>query len=258
MSEVVFVRTRYTYDSYSDFFKLAELSGFPVIYVDEIPESGVHDNVYIVSPVNGEWNRGIKTDGRVILWLLEYGFEKPEILGVSEVWVSDNWLANKIGARHVPMGSHPLLNDMPGDRHVRRYDVAWLAYSPPRRGTVYTMLQEHGLNIAPNAWGEQRHNILTQSACMVTAHQLDDFHCMPPLRLALCAAYHLPYISETPFTIAPFTHDHVLTADYGQLADTVAYWTRRMPEQDLREYGHGLFEYLCIENTFRKTVERAL
>lgn len=258
MSDVTFARTRWHYQPYDDFFRLAELSGFPTCFVDEIPKSGAHDKTYILSPINGEWKQGIETDARVILWHLEYGLDRPQIPGLSEVWVSDAWYSKKIGAKHVLMGSHPGLNMRSSDRPVRRYDAAWLAYTPPRRGQVYDWMREAGLSVAPNGWGQERHDILTQSACMVTAHQLDDFHCMPPLRLALCAAYHLPYITETPFAISPFTHEQIITADYGQLADTVAYWTRRMPQQDLKAYGEALFQYLCIEHSFRKTIERAL
>lgn len=258
MSDVYFVRTRHVYDSYVDLFKLAEVSGYPIIYVDEIPKSGVKDRTYILSPLNGEWKDGIQTDGRLIFWQLEYGFDKPEVPGVSEVWVSDSWLANKLSAKHVSMGSHFALNARPADAKPRRYDVAWMAYTPPRRGTVYDMLKENGLTIAPNGWGEERHEALTQSACMVTAHQLEDFHCIPPLRIALAAAYRLPYITETPFALTPFTHEHVITADYGELADKAVYWTRRMPAHDLSVYGASLYQYLCVENTFRKRIEAAL
>lgn len=258
MSDVIFARTRWHYEPYDDWFKLAELSGFSMCFVDEIPKCGVKDKVYIVSPVNGEWKQGIETDARIILWHIEYGFDKPNIPGVSEVWASDSWYAKTLGAKHVLMGSHPALNLRPNDRHIRRYDVAWLAYTPPRRETILTWMREAGLTVAPNGWGQERHAILSQSACMVAVHQLEDFHCMPPLRLALCAAYHLPYITETPFEISPFTHEQVITAGYGSLADTVAYWTRRMPEQDLQAYGEALFEYLCIDHSFRREVERAL
>ena len=33
---IIFTRTRHTYDSYSDFWKLVELSGFNICFVDEI------------------------------------------------------------------------------------------------------------------------------------------------------------------------------------------------------------------------------
>ena len=36
MNEFYFVRTRYDYDSYADFWRLVRISGFPVRYVDEM------------------------------------------------------------------------------------------------------------------------------------------------------------------------------------------------------------------------------
>lgn len=256
--DVWFARTRYVYAPYGDFFELARLSGFPICYVDEIPREGVKDRTYIISPLNGEWNQGIQTDARLIFWQLEYGHERPNIPGVREIWVSDSWYANLLGAKHVLMGSHPALNPRPGDRRGREYDVAWLAYAPPRRNQILDWMRESGLTIAPNAWGVERHQVLSRSACMVTAHQLEDFHCMPPLRLALCAAYHLPYISETPRQISPFTHDQIITATYGELAERAVYWTRRMPEHDLAAYGERLYQYLCIDHSFKAMIERAL
>ncbi len=36
MAEITFVKTRHVYDSYTDFWRLVELSGFPTIYYDEL------------------------------------------------------------------------------------------------------------------------------------------------------------------------------------------------------------------------------
>ena len=53
MSDPIFVKTRYHYDSYSDFWKLVELSGFKTVYIDEIDFS--EECLYILSPMNGEY-----------------------------------------------------------------------------------------------------------------------------------------------------------------------------------------------------------
>ncbi len=77
MTEIIFVRTRHVYDSYWDFWKLVELSGFETCYVDEVKIE--KDNIYIVSPMNGEWRPHINNqhqakkpvNAHLIMWNLE-------------------------------------------------------------------------------------------------------------------------------------------------------------------------------------------
>ncbi len=81
MTEIIFVRTRHVYDSYWDFWKLVELSGFKTCYVDEVRME--KDYIYIVSPMNGEWRPHINNEHKrlieegksigahLILWNLE-------------------------------------------------------------------------------------------------------------------------------------------------------------------------------------------
>lgn len=257
MTDVIFARTRYHYQSYTDWHELIRLSGFPLIYADEInPDS---DNIYIYGPDNGETLPGWPgARARIIHWQLEWSLEAPLREGVRERWVGDNWYADQIHARYVPAGSHPNLNLRPDERLPRAYDVAWMAYTPPRRGQILTDLNERGLRVAPNAWGEERHVTLLQSACMVHVHQWPEFPCLPPLRLALCAAYRLPLLCEMVYDDAPFAPWHLLKYRYGDLADYAARMTRHSPPEVLAEYGEALYQYLCVDNPFRKRVEGAL
>ena len=76
MAEITFVKTRHVYDSYTDFWRLVELSGFPTIYYDEMDlrQSGV----FIISPTNGSVEQHLENhvndfprNAHLILWNLE-------------------------------------------------------------------------------------------------------------------------------------------------------------------------------------------
>ena len=87
---IKFIKTRYQYDSYIDFFRLAELSSFETIYVDELDVS--QDGVYITAPVNGEWRPHIDNQSKkarnahLILWNLE----RPSGTGSVRQYAKDN------------------------------------------------------------------------------------------------------------------------------------------------------------------------
>lgn len=52
MPEIIFARPRWDYNSYTDFYRLIELSGYPLIFFDEIdPDSS---NCYVMTILNGE------------------------------------------------------------------------------------------------------------------------------------------------------------------------------------------------------------
>lgn len=204
MGEIIFCRTRHTYDSYRDFWRLVSLCRYPVIYVDEIPDAGVKDNVYIVTPLNGEWQSGIKTDARVVLWDLEWRGGLAVVPGVTEVWSADRFYANKIGARHVPLGSHPQLVPDRDWANPPAFDVAMLAYMTHRRQLIGDGLTERGLRRAPNAWGQERDFILRRSRALMHVHQLDGVPTLAPQRFALAAASAAFLISETVADPWPF------------------------------------------------------
>lgn len=260
MSDIVFARTRHTYESYADYFRLIELSGFPLIYIDEIPQEGVKDNVYILTPANGEWQHGIQTDGKVIHYQLEWCTHPNDSPisppGTSETWSMDKWQSERIGARYVPIGSHPgLVHEPLHGRCQPDYDVALLSYMTNRRKQAAYDLNMRGLRIAPNGWGSERHHILRRTSAMLHIHQHDDVPGVAALRLALAAAYQLPVITEACADYGIFTHTHLLMSDYANLADFVQMWTRRNEARILEDYGRALHSLLCVEKTFRKVIE---
>ena len=81
MTDIIFAKPIHQYDSYTDFWRLAELSGFPIIKADEIELT--NPAVYITAPFNGDWQEyifgqikqrskfGLIHKAHLIVWNLE-------------------------------------------------------------------------------------------------------------------------------------------------------------------------------------------
>lgn len=260
MPDVIFARPRWNYDSYQDLYRLIALSGFPLIYFDEIDPAS--DNTYICTTVNGENEHGWDAPkARIIVWDLEWRLESeyPRIPGVAEMWAADKWYAEHVGVRYVPMGGHPGLKLWDEYRPDVQYHAAYLGYMIPRRQQIWTELKERGLRLTPTAaWGEDRHRMLMQSACYLHVHQLVGAPGMPPLRLVIAAAYSLPFITETVRDFGIFGYTHFMQTAFPQLADFVRMWTLEGDGNRLRDYGLALHDLLCRDLTFRRSVEQAV
>lgn len=256
MNNVIFARPRWNYDSYTDLYRLIALSGFPMIYFDEIdPQS---NNTYIMTIVNGENQNGWKKAGaRIILWDLEWRLEGdyPNIPGVSETWASDRWYADTINAKYVPMGSHPDLPNKPLEDCPRQWHVAMLSYMTNRRTHMANILKRSQVRISPQGWGDERHDILQQTHIMLCVHQRDEAPTIAPQRWALAAAYKLPMICESVHDTGVF-EGYGLFADYDDIPDTIDEGFAK--PQQLSRYAEQLHELLCKKMTFRKCVEAAL
>lgn len=268
MSNVYFVRMREMldgyYDGYRDYFRLAELSGYPVIWLDEIdPQS---DNTYILSPLNGSWHNGWESPkARIVLhdleWRLSEGghtWDKNELTippGVAEVWASDKWYANIIGAKYVPLGSHSGLveGNPPTADH---FDVTLQAYIWGRRNTLCDNLVKEGLTIAPSKWNPDRDALLKNTTAFLHVHQWEGIATVAPLRFAIAAAYAMPLISE-PVQDRDLFDGVVLFCDYDAMPAYAKTLTRRW-QAELRERGQALHNLLCVDNSFRSFVEAAL
>lgn len=270
MSDVYFVKMREMldgyYDSYRDLFRIAELSGYPVIWLNEIdPDS---DNTYILSPLNGSWTHGWQNPkARIILldleWRLSSGghtWDVNELVippGVSEVWACDKWYADIIGAKYMPLGSHPGLveDNRPAESH---FDVAPLSCQSQDGGRQHMMdlLTKEGVTITPNAWNPDRDALLKSTTAMLQVHQWRSIRTLAPLRVAIAAAYGLPLISEQVEDRGMFD-GIVLFTSY----DAMPAYAKTMTERyqgELKERGQTLHELLCVEHSFRKCVEAAL
>lgn len=265
MSQVYFARPRTPYDSYSDLYRLIELSGYPLIHFDEVdPES---DNIYILTLLNGENNHGWEGSPRasIVLWDNEWRLKESDYAwsesdltippGVSRVWASDRWYASRINAEYVPLGSHPrLVGETAADG--QGWDVAPLSYRSGRRSFLIDRMFERGLSIAPNAWGEERDALLKECKTVLHIHQHDKVPTVAPLRYAIAAAWHKPLISEDVYDRGIF-EDSVLYATYDTLTDYTALMVRRYPEL-LRDKADELHDMLCVSNSFRSYIESAL
>jgi hypothetical protein len=265
--DVFFAKTRYHYDSYKDFWKLVELSGFQTCYVDEIDID--RDALYITSPVNGELRPHVThrreiSKGPQACTIVWWNLERPgtkiacdtdEILQyVDRIWVSDSHYASMDPRlEHVVMGSHPdlRLSPEPIERH---WDWTHMSYTSFRRDPIYGQLRQRGLKEGHNGWDEERDRVLRASHLMLNVHQ-DDHQIGEPLRFVVCAAYSLPVVSETirdPSPLKPGIHyDEV---PYDRLVDRVA----ECREADISALGQALHRALCVDRTFRSSVEEAL
>jgi hypothetical protein len=272
----IFARTRYVYDSYSDFWRLVELSGFETCYTDEIDLE--RECIYIVTPINGELRPHVRhrkstlkgaQRAQIIVWSLERPDSgdlkgksveqavldaNSEILNyVTRIWTSDRWVASvDPRSNHVILGSHPDLRQ--GPKGDPQYDLIHLSYTIPRRRGIYDGLAASGLKIAGNCWGADRDWSLRITRAMLNVHQTPA-PIMEPLRIAIAAAYKLPYLSE--FTRDPYPLEEgvsFLQAEYLTLESFVLEWM----QDDLAPIGEALHQRLCIETTFKIGVLKGL
>jgi hypothetical protein len=285
---IIFARTRWQYDSYQDFWRLVELSGFPIVYLDEIDLAS--DNVYIFTPHTGEFNQatGLPADPpapgkswhtascprpewrerkcKVVWWMLERPDGGPISLAdnvsmlmdnrlVDAAWVSDRW----VSTLH-PKLTHAVLGGHPGLRYATEpqsivYDYAHLSYAWGRRENLYHVMRARGLREAPNGWGAIRSQILSQTRIVVSAHQYPA-RTIAPLRLAVAAAHHLPALSEVVNDPFPHTALDLAQATYPAFAEDAQ---RLLSDPGwLTGLADSLHHRLCVEWTFRRGVEDAV
>lgn len=234
-----FVKTRHIYDSYTDFWKLVELSGYSTVYVDEIQLDNP-DQQYILSPMNGEFTAHIDWRIPKRCEILHWNLERPsgsggilqyKVAGTSlidqgkldGVIVSDKALSFATGFKYVRLGSHVGLGH-PSTYIHKEYQASHMSCYSNTRGFLFeypnSRTDVYGLNIGPNCWGEQRHDVLMKTLYMLNVHQ-DGMNYMEPLRFALAAAYGLPIITEPLFNMTPYMSEYVIQVK--NLSQTMAH-----------------------------------
>lgn len=271
---IIFLKTRHKYDSYQDFWRLVELSGYSSLYLDEVDLASEH--TYIFTPHNGEFDPIVAARGRdawdkrrckIIWWLLERPDDgnpvsfsdrlAPLLPLVDGCFASDRSVAAMHPAfTHAIVGSHPDLNDGIEPAVVKQYDFAHMSYFWGRRESLYREIRAKGLTEAPNAYGASRSVILSQTRLMVNANQYPK-PVVAPLRFAIAAACHLPVISER--MPEPYPHEEnvdLALAEYEELPGRVVQLLRDQPKMDA--LAAAMHERLCVEWTFRKAVEDAV
>ncbi len=260
---IFIVRTRYEYGSYSDFHKLATLSGFPLVHFDELRALDSKDNVYIGCPINGEfnlWRKG-ELQGRLILYQLELNIDGnhniPEC--VDEVWHGDAAHARQFGYRYVPLGGHSgLREDCP--EQPKNIDVAQIAYQVYRRLDLSNKMKFAGLRVGTNEnlWGVDRTKELLASHLMLHVHQWEHVRAVAPLRWCIAAAHGLPMITETVEDRGIFGYGHMMQADYEFILPFVEQVLKPENRYQLEDYGRALNSLLCERYTFRTMIESNL
>jgi len=217
--DIIFVKTRWVYDSYIDYWKLVELSGFPICYTDEVDMS--RDVVYIVSPYNGEWRPHIdsqRQDREFKATSYMINLERPGGSGstgkyildnqehislgyLTNIFVADKKLSEMTGFPYMMIGGHPEFGEI-GTIDEKAYDLmALCCYSLPRAWMFQTpeMMRPilGGMSVATNAHpdSEMRHTLLRATRAMLNIHQ-DGLPFCEPLRMIIAVSYGLPIFSE--------------------------------------------------------------
>jgi len=219
---IVFARTRYEYASYTDYWKLVELAGFQTCYVDALDFTT--DNVYIVSPKNGEWVPHVEAhksephNATVVHWCLERPGGSGGLANFvrdikkdldawyfDKIWFSDRYIVSQVQdsrAQYVVLGSHKGLGTL--DKDPPEYDFAHMSYVFGRRGRIHGNLSAANVKLAPNGWGDERRDILKKSKFMLATHQ-DDYPMIEPLRLAMASAFAMPILLEFSVDTYPYS-----------------------------------------------------
>lgn len=283
MREIVFAKTNPPYESYTDWYKLVEVSGFRTIWLKDLDVR--EDLIVITTPFTGEIRQhiqhrerelGHKRRASLIWWCLERGplnGDEPEY--VDEIWISDRWYATLIPerSRFVVLGSDANLADGPmREPKDRIYAGVHLMYVWGRRQNLMERLYKEKVadrELGGSLWGSKRHDALSKSRFMWTVRQDDTFEkkwpphvpvpvpIIEPLRFALAAAYGIPLISETAMDTYPYEPgiDYV-QADFWQFHNIV----RQCLSEPYEKYwmmGERMRQKMCFDFNFRQEVLKA-
>lgn len=225
--KTIFVKVRndqgaaYEYDpvhhggsaSYTDFWRLVELSDFETCEIGEIDFDS--EDAYIFAPNNGNIEAALKGREhkcRLIHWELERpGDElKPWF---DEIWVSDKTqfnLIQSLNKRYLILGGHPLLGPKP--EAPKLWDFCPMAYLYGAREAKVNNIAMMGFKIAPSTFDPAERNIaLSKSSYGLMLHQ-SDYPILEPLRAVLFACSRMPIVCEYvadsyPYKFIPYEDD---------------------------------------------------
>lgn len=270
MPQIIFVMPDtypHNYASYHDYFALAKLSGFRIIYERQMDVMNP-DHCYIITWFSVQHAGWQNARARIILWNLEWASQlasldgvvwrerdKP-IPGVATTWSPDAGFAAKHGWQYVPVASHPdvvFRHDRVPD--IFEWDVTLQMYRDvPRRVQAIHALRERHIRIAPDGWQEVRHRSYVHSKAQLHIHQHDGMNVVSPLRFAVAAAYRKPILTE--FIECPgIFAGRLIQSTYAELADTAQRWLQPQHARELRDAGESLYQRLCTDTTFERIVK---
>ena len=270
---ITFAKPGHYYQSYSDFWKLVDLSGFDQCALSEVDIA--KPRVYIVTPIagdslSGEWGPHIANqagkihNAHLVHWCLErpsgsggvgnYAFENRKRMyarTLDDVWVSDRALASETMLRYVTLGSDYGLGE-PGDRKL--HDFCHMSYMVDRRLRIYDQFDKKV--IGWNCWGVERDQVLKHSRFALNIHQ-DQFPFQEPLRFALFAAYGLPILTEEIRDAYPWNESMMNFNTY----DGIVGRMREMLDNDYnrwRSLGMQARAIMCKTYRFKDMVEKVV
>jgi hypothetical protein len=268
LTNVIFARTRHYYAPYGDVYRLAELSGYPVQFIDEISLDNWRDPRMTIIGLtkHPEWDAAIPSTNRArfVWWTFERGVEAAPLMDMSspyippyvdEVWASDRAYAKHIGAKYVFLGGHRAFGSV--DVQDKRYDIVTLMYYSGRRQRLTSELQGYRLaDTHEGLWGNERHERLMQTRLMLSAHQ-DDKPYSEPIRFMIAGCYALPLLSETCEDSGYWkAGKHYSAQPLDSLTDHAAYLLG--DPVCLARYGAAAWRLCCVERDFKSQVEEAL
>jgi hypothetical protein len=253
----IFVMPRKTYGSYHDFWRLAELSGFELLFQDEVDLRDPRQTYVFAAPERIPDCTGARA--RTIFWSLEYAGDYTAVENaatVSEVWSSDPAHARRTGAKYVLLGSYRGLNPDLRSADESQFDLTMLAYMVDRRRALKERLDRYSWTPdTPGHGGAERHNTLKHTRLMLHVHQ-HDAPALAPLRLAVAAAYQMPVISEAVEDEGPYRRA-IVWSQYGDLVSRVKLYLDGKIDDDA-QYSDALYRLLCVDQPFGKCVTEAL
>lgn len=271
----IFVRSSRRYEAYTDFWRLVELSGFPIIGKSEIDFDS--ESLYIWAEMDGDFMMPVhqrpkgSRRARTVFWSLEPPDRKASedmdarawweagltqtLQFVDDAWVSDKGiLAMDQRATWACFGGHPDLRESVPDSGLS-YDVAHIGQRTPRRECVIGELERRGISVSPSPWGPERARILSSSKVLLDVQRLEGIPLVTPIRWVTGAAYRLPIIREELPDPAPLVPgESILLAPLDKLADCV----EEALQKDLSSIGNRAWKVFCEEHTFRSGVEEAV
>lgn len=244
MDQIVFVRTRWHYASYRDYWRMVEVSGFPTCFVDEVDVEA--NRVYVVCPLNGEWRpmlearmrEGKKRRATLVSWTLEPPVKDDYLLNlrrtvdeglVDWIWIAYRNMAEQAAHSRIlfmPFGSHEAFGQPP-DGEIR-FDIVMLAYASHRRALLVDRLEKKGVKVMLDGYFDIKWAALRTSRFMLNVHKDHGHQVYEPIRFAVGAAYGLPIISESCVCSDPYVAmaDYYETSYDGVVGTVVGAWAR--------------------------------
>lgn len=264
MADILFARPRQPYQSYTDLFRIIDLSGFPLVYIDEVDWDKPQTVIGVIK--HPEWSiiPAAKT-ARCIWWTFERMLHVDELdmaspvvpACVDETWCSDRAIAAQYGFRYVFLGGVESFTALTACE--KQYDLITLMYWSHRRQPLRGQLSSFSVaDWQQGYWGAERDRKIAQSRLLFSAHQDDQPWC-EPIKFALAGMYAIPLLSETCADSGYWVAgQHYFAAPFERMADYAHMLLRSEHATTLARVAANAWRLVCRERPFRKTVLEAV